>query len=140
MSAGMQDGIRESQRRATRGLETLHNAINSLTWLARLDQIATDVKHDPMLQHGEADALHQAINLLTSVVLPVMQERVLVNCDDDTQGEFRGHEAQSKDDELPTAKRRRRSQSTPPPWRALQTDDWNLSHEEGTVRESGDAV
>ena len=103
MSAGMQDGIRESQRRATRGLETLHNGINSLTWLARLNQIATDVKHDPMLQRGEADALNQAIDILKSVVLPTLQERVLDNCDDDTQGDFRGHEAQSKDDEFPTA-------------------------------------
>ena len=105
----MQDGIRESQRRATRGLETLHNGINSLTCLARLNQIATDVKHDPMLLHGEADALHQAIDVLKTVVLPAMQDRVLDNCDDDTQGDFRGHEAQSKDDEFPTVKRRRRS-------------------------------
>ena len=97
----MQDGIRESQRRATRGLETLHNGINSLTWLARLNQIATDVKYDPMhtVLHGEADALHQAIDVLKTVVLPAMQDRVLDNCDDDTQGDFRGHEAQSKDDE-----------------------------------------
>jgi len=103
MSAGMQDGIRESQRRATRGLETLHNGINSLTWLAGLNQITTDEKHDPMLLHGEADALHQAIDVLKTVVLPAMQDRVLDNCDDDTQGDFRGHEAQSKDDEFPTA-------------------------------------
>ena len=119
MSGGIQDGIRESQRRATRGLETLHNGINSLTWLRRLNQIATDVKHDPMLQHGEVDAFNEAIHLLTSVVLPALQERVLDNCDDDTQGDFRGHEAQSKDGEFhgefPTAKRRRRSHSDPPP-------------------------
>ena len=121
MSAGMQDGIRESQRRATRGLETLHNGINSLTWLARLNQIATDVKHDPMLLHGEADALHQAIDVLKTVVLPAMQYRVLDNCDDDTQGDFRGHEAQSKDDEFPTVKRRRRSHSTPPPMPSRST-------------------
>ena len=121
MSAGMQDGIRESQRRATRGLETLHNGINSLTWLARLNQIATDVKHDPMLLHGEADALHQAIDVLKTVVLPAMQDRVLDNCDDDTQGDFRGHEAQSKDDEFPTVKRRRRSHSTPPPMPSRST-------------------
>ena len=121
MSAGMEDGIRESQRRATRGLETLHNGINSLTWLARLNQIATDVKHDPMLPHGEADALQQAIDILKTVVLPAMQYRVLDNCDDDTQGDFRGHEAQSKDDEFPTVKRRRRSHSTPPPPRPSQS-------------------
>ena len=111
----LQDGIRESQRRAARGLETLHNGINSLTWLARLNQFATADHHDPMLQHGEADALHEAIDLLKSVVLPAMQESVLCTCDDDTQGDFRGHEAQSKDDEFPTAKRRRRSHSDPPP-------------------------
>ena len=68
-----------------------------------------------MLQHGEVDALDQAIDLLKSVVLPALQERVLDNCDDDTQGDFRGREAQSKDDEFPTAKRRRRSHSDPPP-------------------------
>ena len=68
----MEDGIRQSQRRATRGLETLHNGINSLTWLVRLNQIATDVKHDPMLQHGEVDALNQAIVILKSVVLPTL--------------------------------------------------------------------
>ncbi len=122
MSTGMQhlsDGIRESQRRATRGLETLHNGINSLTWLARLNQIATAAHHDPMLQHGDVDALDEAIHLLKSVVLPALQERVLDNCDDDTQGDFRGHEAQSKDDEFhdefSTVKRRRRSHSDPPP-------------------------
>ena len=114
MSAGMQDGIRESQRRATCGLETLHNGINSLTWLARLNQFAIVDHHDPMLQHGEVDALHEAIDLLKSVVLPALQERVLDNCDDDTEGDFRGREAQSKDDEFP-AKRRRRSHSDPPP-------------------------
>ena len=97
----LSDGIRESQRRATRGLETLHNGINSLTWLARLNQIATAAHHDPMLQHGEVDALDEAIHLLKYVVLPALQERVLDNCDDDTQGDFRGHEAQSKDDEPP---------------------------------------
>ena len=72
-----------------------------------------------MLEHGDVDALDQAIDLLNSVVLPALQERVLDNCDDDTQGDFRGHEAQSKDgefhDEFPTAKRRRRSHSDPPP-------------------------
>ena len=50
-----------------------------------------------------------------SVVLPALQERVLDNCDDDTQGDFRGHEAQTKDDELPAVKRRRRSHWLPPP-------------------------
>jgi hypothetical protein len=100
--------------RATRGLQTLHNGINSLTWLARLNQIATAGHHDPMLQHGDVDALDEAIHLLKYVVLPALQERVLDNCDDDTQGGFRGREAQSKDDEFP-AKRRRRSHSDPPP-------------------------
>ena len=66
-----------------------------------------DVKHDPMLQHGEVDALDEAIHLLKYVVLPALQERVLDNCDDDTEGDFRGREAQSKDDEFPTVKRRR---------------------------------
>ena len=114
----MEDGIRESQRRATRGLETLHNGINSLTWLRRLNIIATDVRRDPMLEHGDMDALDQAIALLKEIVLPALQERVLDNCDDDTQGDFRGREAQSKDDEFPTTKRRRRSHSHPPPWRS----------------------
>ena len=117
----MEDGIRESQRRATRGLETLHNGINSLTWLRRLNTIATDVRRDPMLEHGDMDALDRAIALLKSIVLPALQERVLDNCDDDTQGDFRGREAQSKDDKLPTTKRRRRSQSHPPPWRSQST-------------------
>ena len=112
MSVGYLD---ESQRRSTRGLQTLHHGINSLTWLARLNQAATEAYHDPMLQHGEVDALNQAIDLLNSVVLPALQERVLDNCDDDTQGDFRGREAQSKDDEFPTVKRRRRSHSDPPP-------------------------
>ena len=117
MSTGLQhlsDGIQQSQRRATRGLETLHNGINSLTWLARLNQFATTGHHDPMLQHGDLDALDQAIDILKSIVLPALQERVLDNCDDDTEGDFRGREAQSKDDEFP-AKRRRRSHSDPPP-------------------------
>ena len=91
---GLEDGIRESQRRATKGLETLHNGINSLTLLASFNQIARDVRHDPMLQHGAVDALGQAITLLKSVVLPTLQERVLDNCDDDTQGDFRGHASQ----------------------------------------------
>ena len=88
MSAGY---LEESQRRSTRGLQTLHNGINSLTWLARLNQIATDAHHDPMLQHGEVDSLNQAIDLLKSVGLPALQEGVLDTCDDDTQGDFRGH-------------------------------------------------
>ena len=71
-----------------------------------------------MLEHGDMDALDQAIALLKSVVLPGLQEKVLDNCDDDTQGYFRGREAQSKDDEFPTTKRRRRSHSHPPPWRS----------------------
>ena len=112
---GLEDGIRESQRRATKGLETLHNGINSLTLLARFNQIATHSRHDPMLQRGEVEALNQAIDILNTVVKPALQERVLDNCDDDTQGDFRGREAQSKDDEFPTAKRRRRSHSDPPP-------------------------
>ena len=72
-----------------------------------------------MLEHGDVDALDQAIDLLKSVVLPALQERVLDNCDDDTEGDFRGREAQSKDDEFhdefSTIKRRRRSHSDPPP-------------------------
>ena len=134
MSAGMEDGIRESQRRATRGLETLHNGINSLTWLARLNQIATVGHHDPMLQHGDVDALDEAIHLLKYVVLPALQERVLDNCDDDTLGDFRGHEAQSKDDEFPTVKRRHRSHSPPPPSRPSQ------STARPSQRDTGDAV
>ena len=89
-------------------------ASSTWTWLARMNQIATHMKHDPLLQHGEVDALSQAIDLLKSVVLPALQEGVLDPCDDDTQGDFRGHEAQSKDDEPPTRKRRR-SHSDPPP-------------------------
>ena len=105
----------ESQRRATRGLQTLHHGINSLTWLAILNQTATDAYHDPMLRHGAIGALNQTIDLLKSVVLPALQEVVIDTCDDDTQGDFRGHEAQSKDDEFPQlnadaalARRRRR--------------------------------
>ena len=125
MSAGHPD---ESQRRATRGVQTLHNVINSLTWLAGLNQLATDAYHDPIMQYGEVDALSQAIDLLTpvvlnhaidlltSVVLPALQEGLLDTCDDDTQGGSRGHEAQSKDGECPTVKRRRLCPS-PPPWR-----------------------
>ena len=116
MSTGqqhVQDGIRESQRRATRGLETLHNGINSLTWLARCNQFAIGDHGDPMMRHGEVDALDEAIHLLKSVVLPALQERVLDNCDDDTQGDFRGHAEQTRD--APAAKRRRRSQSEPQP-------------------------
>ena len=118
MSFGVQDGIRESQRRATRGLETLHNGINSLTLLARFNQIAYLEKGDPMLQHGEADALQQAIDILKSVVLPALQERVLDNCDDDTQGGFRGRESQTKDDDVPALKRRRTNDDDVP---ALRT-------------------
>ena len=118
----------ESQRRATRGVQTLHNVINSLTWLARFNQLATDAYHDPIMQYGEVDALskaiilltpvvlNHAIDLLTSVVLPALQEGLLDTCDDDTQGGSRGHEAQSKDGECPTVKRRRLCPS-PPPWR-----------------------
>ena len=116
MSTGqqhVQDGIRESQRRATRGLETLHNGINSLTWLAHCNLVAIGDHGDPMMRHGEVDALDEAIHLLKSVVLPALQERVLDNCDDDTQGDFRGHEEQTRD--APAAKRRRRSQSDPQP-------------------------
>ena len=124
MSAGHPD---ESQRRATRGVQTLHNVINSLTWLARLNQLATDAYHDPIMQYGEVDALSKAINLLTpvvlnhaidlltSVVLPALQEGLIDTCDDDTHGS-RGHERESNDDECPEAKRRRTCPS-PPPWR-----------------------
>ena len=92
-SLGCPGYLDESHRRSTRGLQTLHHGINSLTWLVRLNQIATDGYGDPMLQHGEVDALNQAIDLLKSVVLPALQEGVLETCDDDTQGDFRGHEA-----------------------------------------------
>ena len=117
MSNRIEDGIRESQRRATRGLETLHNGINSLLWLARLNRIATDARRDAMLDpiNGEVDALNEAIELLQTVVLPALQERVLDNADDDTQGDFRRREAQSKDDEDPAPERRRRSHSMPTP-------------------------
>ena len=115
MSANVADGIRESQRRKTRGLETLHTGINSLSLLARFNQFVTAGHHDPILQHDEADALDEAVSILKSVVLPALQERV----PDDTQGNFREREEQTKDDEFhdefPTKKRRRRSQSDPTP-------------------------
>ena len=66
-----------------------------------MNQIATHMKHDPLLQHGEVDAVNQATDLLKSVVLPALQEGVLDLCDGDTRGDFRGHEEHSKDDELP---------------------------------------
>ena len=112
MSVGYLD---ESQRRSTRGLQTLHHGINSLTWLVRLNQLALDAYGDPILVDEEVDALNQAIDLLKDVVLPALQLNVIETCDDDTRGDFRGHEAQSKDDEFPTTKRRRRSHSDPPP-------------------------
>ena len=123
MSAGHPD---ESQRQA-RGAQTLHNVIKSLTWLARLKQLATDAYHDPIMQYGEVDVLSKAVNLLTpvvlnhaidlltSVVLPALQEGLIDTCDDDTHGS-RGHERESNDDECPEAKRRRPNPS-PPPWR-----------------------
>ena len=115
MSANVADGIRESQRRKTRGLETLHTGINSLSLLARFNQFVTAGHHDPILQHDEADALDEAVSILKSVVLPTLQERV----PDDAQGNFREREEQTKDDEFhdefPTKKRRRRSQSEPTP-------------------------
>ena len=115
MSANVADGIRDSQRRKTRGLETLHTGINSLSLLARFNQFVTAGHHDPILQHDEADALDEAVSILKSVVLPALQERV----PDDTQGDFRGREEQTKDDEFhdefPTKKRRRRSQSEQTP-------------------------
>ena len=115
MSARVADGIRESQRRKARGLETVHIGIDSLTLLARFNQFATAGHHDPILQHDEADALDEAVSILKSVVLPALQERV----PDDTQGNFREREEQTKDDEFhdefPTKKRRRRSQSKPKP-------------------------
>ena len=88
MSARVADGIRESQRRKTRGLETLHTGINSLSLLARFNQFVTAGHHDPILQHDEADALDEAVSILKSVVLPTLQERV----PDDTQGNFRERE------------------------------------------------
>ena len=105
----------ESQRRAARGLQTLHHGINSLTWLARLNNTAEEAHHDPILVGVEAHALNHAIDVLQSVVLPALQLGVIETCNDDTNGDFCGHEAQSKDDEFPTAKRRRRSHSDPPP-------------------------
>ena len=96
MSARVADGIRESQRRKTRGLETLHTGINSLSLLARFNQFVTAGHHDPILQHDEADALDEAVSILKSVVLPALQERV----PDDTQGNFREREEQTKDDEF----------------------------------------
>ena len=132
-SLGYPGYLDESHRRSTRGLQTLHHGINSLTWLARLNQTATEAYHDPFLEHGEVDALNQAIDLLKSVVLPALQEVVIETCDDDTQGDFRGHEAQSKDDEFPTVKRRRRSHS-PPPSRPSQ------STARPSQRDTGDAV
>ena len=104
MSAGHLD---ESLRRSTRGLQTLHNGINALTWLARMNKIALDAYHDPILVGEEVDALNQAIDLLKEVVLPALQASVIETCDDDTQGDFRGHEARSKDGERLTVKRRR---------------------------------
>ena len=70
---------------------------------------------------GENGALEEALRLLKLVVLPALQERVLDNCDDDTQGDFRGHEAQTQDAVLPAAKRRRRSQADPQPRPAQST-------------------
>jgi hypothetical protein len=113
MSVGYLD---ESQRRSTRGLQTLHHGINALTWLARLNYIAAADYGDPFLVGVEVDALNQAIDLLQDVVLPALQLNVIETCDDDTRGDFRGHEAQSKDDEVPqlnadaalTRRRRRR--------------------------------
>ena len=118
MSVGYLD---ESQRRSTRGLQTLHHGINSLTLLARLNQIALDEYGDPILVDVEVDALNQAIDLLKEVVLPALQASVIETRDDDTQGDFRGREAQSKDDEFPTVKRRRRSHSPPPSSRPSQS-------------------
>ena len=119
MSARVADGIRESQRRKTRGLETLHTGINSLSLLARFNQFVTAGHHDPILQHDEADALDEAVSILKSVVLPALQERV----PDDTQGDETPDKETPDDtqkddefhDEFPTKKRRRRSQSDPTP-------------------------
>jgi len=115
MSANVPDAERGSQRRKAHGLETVRIGIDSLSLLARFNQFATAGHHDPLFQFDEADALDEAISLLKSVVLPALQERV----PDDTQGNFREREEQTKDDEFhdefPTKKRRRRSQSEPTP-------------------------
>ena len=66
-----------------------------------------------MLGSGEDDALGEAINILQSIVLPYLQERALDNYDDDTQCDYRGHEAQSSNAEFPAGKRGRPAHSTP---------------------------
>ena len=113
------DGIRESQRRKTRGLETLHTGINSLSLLARFNQFVTAGHHDPILQHDEADALDEAVSILKSVVLPALQERVPDDTQvDETPDKETPDDTQKDDefqDEFPTKKRRRRSQSDPTP-------------------------
>ena len=119
MSANVPDAERGSQRRTTRGLETVRIGIDSLTLLARFNQFATAGHHDPLFQHDEADALDEAISLLKSVVLPALQERV----PDDTQVDETPDKETPDDsgihdefqDEFPTKKRRRRSQSDPTP-------------------------
>ena len=131
MSVGYLD---ESHRRSTCGLQTLHHGINALTWLARLNYIAAADYGDPFLVGVEVDALNQAIDLLQDVVLPALQLNVIETCDDDTCGDFRGHEAQSKDDEVPPVKRRRRSHSPPPPSMPSQ------STARPSQRDTGDAV
>ena len=119
MSARVADGIRESQRRKTRGLETLHTGINSLSLLARFNQFVTAGHHDPILQHDEADALDEAVSILKSVVLPALQERVPDDTQvDETPDKETPDDTQKDDefqDEFPPKKRRRRSQSDPTP-------------------------
>ena len=66
-----------------------------------------------MLGSGEDDAFGEAINILQSIVLPYLQERALDNYDDDTQCDYRGHEAQSSNAEFPAGKRGRPAHSTP---------------------------
>ena len=119
MSARVADGIRESQKRKTRGLETVHIGIDSLTLLARFNQFATAGHHDPLFQHDEADALDEAISLLKSVVLPALQERIPDDTQvDETSDKETPDDTQKDDefhDEFPTKKRRRCSQSEPTP-------------------------
>ena len=119
MSANVPDAIRGSRRRKARGLETVRIGIDSLTLLARFNQFVTAGHHDPILQHDEADALDEAISSLKSVVLPALQERVPDDTQvDETPDKETPDDTQKDDefqDEFPTKKRRRRSQSDPTP-------------------------
>ena len=119
MSANVPDAERGSRRRKARGLETVRIGIVSLSLLARFNQFATAGHHDPLFQFDEADALDEAISLLKSVVLPALQERVPDDTQvDETPDKETPDDTQKDDefqDEFPTKKRRRRSQSDPTP-------------------------